>query len=314
MRSISIGLFAGVVCATAVNAHLAIFTDGMWCKNGADGNNPNSDDPVTPLYMLEQDQWWFHAVNGCNKQPPADGEILNLPAGQSITVEIAANQGKTSLSFDGQYVSAWPDGNTYPDNYNVPTCITSPNMHTENQTRAAGTALAISYVSDIDQVTQDNLVVFSVAYNTPWKLETTYQVPAAMPPCPDGGCICAWGWVSFFFCGQANMYHEAIRCNVTGSTSSTPVGTPQPPVWCEDDQSQCVQGPKQMLYWHQASGNNIEVDGYDLVGERKSPGYNAKCGFADGECGFLFGGCGVVVCGGGLGWVGSVRRGAGFLF
>lgn len=79
------------------------------------------------------------------------------------------------------------------------------------------------------------------------------------------------------------MYHEAIRCTVTGATSTTPVGTPQAPVWCEDDPSACVTGPKQMLYWHQASGDNIAVTGYDLAGELKSPAYNAKCGFSDGE-------------------------------
>lgn len=38
-----------------------------------------------------------------------------------------------------------------------------------------------------------------------------------------------------------------------------------------------------MLYWNQASGNNIAVSGKDLSGKAKSPAYNAKCGFADGE-------------------------------
>ncbi|KAF5369151.1 hypothetical protein D9757_011074 [Collybiopsis confluens] len=291
MRSLTLGLFVGIYGITATTAHLAVFTKGMWCENGADGTNVNSDDPVTPLYELEQDQWWFHAVNGCNKRPPADGDILNLPAGQSITLEVAANQGVTSLSFGGKYATAWPDGHNYADDYNVPTCIISPNMHTQNQSMAAGTALAIAYVSDINQVTPSNLVVFSVAYNTPWKLDTTYQVPAAMPPCPEGGCICGWGWIPNG-CGQSNMYHQAIRCNVTGSTSTTPIGAPQAPVWCEEDPSQCVNGPKQMLYWHQASGSNIEVDGYDLAGGPKSPGYNMKCGFRNGAQDDIFTGSG----------------------
>ncbi|KAF9056913.1 hypothetical protein BDP27DRAFT_1372961 [Rhodocollybia butyracea] len=290
MRSVVLAAAIGLWAASA-NAHLAIFTKGMWCQNGTDGNNLNSDDPVTPLYELEQDQWWFHAVNGCNNRPPADGDILSLPAGSSVTVEIAANQGYTSLSFGGQFASDWPDGQTYPDN--VPTCITTPNMHTQNQSMAAGTALAIAYVSDIADVTPENLVVFSVAYNTPWKRMTTYDIPADMPACPEGGCICGWGWIPNA-CGQANIYHEAIRCTVTGATSTTPVGTPQPPVWCEDDPSACVTGPKQMLYWHQASGNNIEVTGTDLAGELKSPAYNAKCGFADGAQNDIFTGSGTV--------------------
>lgn len=78
------------------------------------------------------------------------------------------------------------------------------------------------------------------------------------------------------------MYHTGYKCNVTGATSTVPVAQAQAPVWCEDDTTKCVQGAKQMLYWNQAEGNNIEVDGYDLEGSHKSPAYNNKCGFADG--------------------------------
>jgi len=79
------------------------------------------------------------------------------------------------------------------------------------------------------------------------------------------------------------MYHEPFRCKVTGATSTAPISTPKPPVWCEDDPSKCVKGAKQMIYWNQLDGNNIEVDGYDLSGGHKSPAYNTKCGFPDGE-------------------------------
>ena len=34
---------------------------------------------------------------------------------------------------------------------------------------------------------------------------------------------------------------------------------------------------------HQLTGNNIEVEGFDLAGDHKSPAYNMKCGFSDGE-------------------------------
>ena len=70
-------------------------------------------------------------------------------------------------------------------------CISSPNLHTQNQSNAAGTAFAIAYKSDIHSVTLDDLVVFTVAPNTPYKVTTSYDVPADMPACPDGGCICA---------------------------------------------------------------------------------------------------------------------------
>ncbi|EEB87294.1 hypothetical protein MPER_15420 [Moniliophthora perniciosa FA553] len=78
------------------------------------------------------------------------------------------------------------------------------------------------------------------------------------------------------------MYHQLFKCTVFCSTHHTPIVPAKPPVWCEDNQSKCVKGSKQMLYWHQLEGNNIQVDGYDLAGSPKSPAYNAKCGFNDG--------------------------------
>ncbi|KAF9446568.1 hypothetical protein P691DRAFT_733026 [Macrolepiota fuliginosa MF-IS2] len=272
------------------NAHLAAWHRGMYCLDGSDGSvDLNTAAPVTPLYQLSKNDWWFHHINKCDEFPPAPGDFLDLPAGGQFQVEIASNRAKTTLSYSGRDISDWPDGAHYPDNYNVPTCITSPNMHTQNQTMAAGTAFAISYQSDIKQVTPENLVVFSVRYHTPWKRLTSYDVPSAMPACPQEGCICAWGWIPNG-CGQPNMYHQAFRCRVTNAQSTTPLATPKPPVWCEGQPDKCVKGAKQMLYWHQADGNNIVVDGFDLAGQQKSPGYNMKTGFADGAQNDIFAG------------------------
>ncbi|KAF8191670.1 hypothetical protein K438DRAFT_900332 [Mycena galopus ATCC 62051] len=281
-------LLVTALSATVAQAHLAPWAKGMYALNGVSGSiDYNTQDVVQPLWQLPQDQWWFHAVNNVPNFPPDDGVFLELPAGETFTVEIASDRGETTLSFDGQYTSDWPDGQNYPSDYNVPTCITSPNMHTQNQSQAAGTAFAISYNSDITQVTPENLVVFTVRYHTPWLRVTTYDVPADLPACPSGGCICGWGWIPNG-CGEPNMYHLPYKCMVTGATGTKAVGTPKPPVWCEDDPSACVTGPKQMLYWNQLEGNNIEVSGYDLAGEHKSPAYNSKCGFNDGaSCSLL---------------------------
>ncbi|KAG6813008.1 hypothetical protein H0H92_014745 [Tricholoma furcatifolium] len=72
------------------------------------------------------------------------------------------------------------------------------------------------------------------------------------------------------------------RCQVTGITGNAAVALGTPGVWCEDNPSTCIVGAKQMLYWNQADGNNIEVSGTDLAGDPKSPAYNAKVGFANG--------------------------------
>ncbi|KAJ7592659.1 hypothetical protein C8J56DRAFT_929164 [Mycena floridula] len=279
----------------SVNAHLAAWHKGMYCLNGPQSTEDlNADSVVHPLYQLDKSDWWFHHVDKCDEYPPAAGDFLELPAGKSFTVEIASNRAKTSLSYNGQDTSEWPDGADYPENRNIPTCITSPNMHTQNETMAAGTAFAISYTSDITKVTPENLVVFSVRLHTPWKRLTSYDVPAALPECPDGGCICAWGWVPNG-CGEPNMYQHPFKCKVTGATGTRAVGTPKPPVWCEDNPSKCVTGPKQMIYWNQLNGNNIETDGYDLSGAPRSPAYNGKLGFKDGVQDDIFTGAGTTV-------------------
>jgi hypothetical protein len=79
------------------------------------------------------------------------------------------------------------------------------------------------------------------------------------------------------------MYFQGFKCKVTGATATGAIAAAKPPVWCEDDQSKCVKGAKQMLFWKQADGNNIDVSGQDLSGAPKSPAYNSKCGFGDGE-------------------------------
>ncbi|KAI6101950.1 hypothetical protein F5141DRAFT_1136681 [Pisolithus sp. B1] len=268
-------LTISIAFITLADAHMAVWHPAMYCFNGTTPGqvNYNTDDATLPLYMLSQSDYWFHGINKCNDFPPADGEFLELPAGASFTVEIADNRGVTSF---------------HPDSYSITNlggaplsssgCIAEPNFHTQNQSMAAGSAFAISYTSNLSEVMLDNLVVFSVRYNTPWLRVITYDVPAAMPSCPADGCICAIP----NGCGQPNIYMEGFKCKVTNATSTAPVGTPKPPVWCEEDQSQCVQGPKQIMIWNQAEGNNIEVSGNDLSGDPKSPAYNSKCGFQDG--------------------------------
>ncbi|KAG6888335.1 hypothetical protein C0992_008800 [Termitomyces sp. T32_za158] len=91
-----------------------------------------------------------------------------------------------------------------------------------------------------------------------------------------------WGWVPNG-CGQPNIYHQGFRCKVTGATSTAPVAVAKSPAWCEDDASKCTKGAKQMIYWNQLDGNNVQVSGNDISGHPKSPAYNQKLGFADGE-------------------------------
>jgi hypothetical protein len=78
------------------------------------------------------------------------------------------------------------------------------------------------------------------------------------------------------------MYMAGLKCKVTGVTGTAAVAPAQPAAWCEDDPTSCTKGARQLIYWHQLEGNNIDVTGSDLAGEPRSPAYNAKLGFSDG--------------------------------
>jgi len=260
----------------------------MYCLNGSTGTDEESTtDPVNPLFNLTKDDWWFHHINNCDQFPPAPGDFLELPANGQFTVELAVNKAFTTFSSNGRFAGRFTNGQEQPfarvgdpQPDGSPPCIVDPNIHTQNQSMAAGTAFAISYQSDLSKVTAENLVIFTVLYNTPWERIATYDVPN-LPACPDDGCICAWGWVPNG-CGEPNMYMAGYRCKVTGKTGDAAVAPGIPASWCEDDPSSCTSGARQMIYWHQLEGNNIETDGLDLSGQPRSPAYNAKLGFKNG--------------------------------
>jgi hypothetical protein len=70
---------------------------------------------------------------------------------------------------------------------------------------------------------------------------------------------------------------QGFKCKVTNaSPTALPLAAAQVPTYCADDASTCVKGAKQMLAWHQKTGNNVETT------DGKTPNYNAKCGWTDG--------------------------------
>ena len=90
---------------------------------------------------------------------------MELPARGSFTVELAHNRAFTTLSYNGSLTSEWPDGKEHPEDWHGPNGECLPDdgaLHTINETTAAETAFAISYESDISQVTMENLAVFTV--------------------------------------------------------------------------------------------------------------------------------------------------------
>jgi len=58
-----------------------------------------------------------------------------------------------------------------------------------------GTALAIAYTSDASSVAPYDFTVISVNYNSVWERSIDYDIPAGLPACPSGGCLCSWNWI-----------------------------------------------------------------------------------------------------------------------
>jgi hypothetical protein len=262
----------------------------MFCLNGlSNEDQPNNNEVSNPLLNLTFDEFWFRGQ--CKDYPPAQGEFLQLPAGGKAVLELAGNRGQTTLSFDGQFAGLWPDNedhSNYDDGSWDNSCIIKPNLHAENQTRAAGTVLAIAYKSDVHDVKYEDLVVISVEKNTPWHRIAEYEIPADLPACDD--CVCAWAWAPNH-CGIPNEYMNGFKCQVTGARADAPkVGKAQPAKWCEGKPEECVKGPKGItIFNQQPSANTIELKGiYQADMQEASPGYNEKMGFYAGAQNDIF--------------------------
>lgn len=64
-----------------------------------------------------------------------------------------------------------------------------------NTSAFGGSALAIAYTSNYTTVQPNDMTIISVNWTSPWYRLTDYEIPADLPPCPEGGCLCTWNWV-----------------------------------------------------------------------------------------------------------------------
>lgn len=58
-----------------------------------------------------------------------------------------------------------------------------------------GTALAIAYTSNVADLQPNDMTVISIVQQSVWTREITYSIPAGLPACPPGGCLCTWNWI-----------------------------------------------------------------------------------------------------------------------
>ncbi|KAL6307621.1 hypothetical protein BKA93DRAFT_727195 [Sparassis latifolia] len=258
------------------SAHAAFFHPSMWGFNVTAQTFSYDNRPVVPLMNMPFDEWWFH---GYKSYPPNPGDTFELPAGQAANAETACDKGLTSW-----WASSEGGNSGFPTDS---PCLGQPTTeyHTLGIDDLGGCALSIAYNSDADAVQPTDFTIFSVNQTCVWYLNTAFEVPAGMPPCPDGGCICQWHWIHTPDAGSEQMYLIPFRCEVTGSTSNTPIGTQMLPRRCGADPANgrpdatpgnCTVGPKYPMYWDQAEGNNM------FEGIYSPPLYKDLYGFTDG--------------------------------
>ena len=105
-----------------------------------------------------------------------------------------------------------------------------------NTTWFGGTALAIAYTSDVKAVKPSDMTVISVNTVSPWYRNTDYKIPAGLPACPSGGCLCTWNWIH-----QAN-HGEGYPYEIVSPLSAMWIDLMISITTCTDVRSQ-VRGP-----------------------------------------------------------------------
>ncbi|KAF7330207.1 hypothetical protein MVEN_02457800 [Mycena venus] len=299
----------GFVFIPLAAGHSAFWHPSMYGFNVTDKTFDYDNRPVSPLMNMTFSQWWFH---GHLDFPPNEGDLFELPAGKPATAEIACNKGATSFFAS----SEGGDIRTANPNDVCPNSGTDA-FHTKGFDDLTGCALAIAYNSDATNVQPEDFTVFSVNQTCVWTRFTDFQVrrskpgaanayqilqfllkmlnfrqvPARMPPCPAGGCTCAFFWIHSPDSGGEQNYMNGFKCNVTGSTSTVPLATPKVARRCGADSlngkwhsapGNCTYGAKQPLYWFQQERNNM------FEGTYAPPFYTDLYEFRDGPQNDIF--------------------------
>ncbi|KAI0711886.1 hypothetical protein C8T65DRAFT_739349 [Cerioporus squamosus] len=264
MFSTTLLLTAVAASLPLTTAHISPFHPSMYGFNVTDHTFPYDNRPVAPLQDMSFDEWWFH--NHLDF-PPLPGDVFELPAGKAATMELACNKGLTSFfASSDNPVDIRAGNNPCPsDDGSFP----SGAMHTTGFDDLKGCVLAIAYESDVRKIQPEDFTVFSVNQTCVWNRFTDFQVPERMPPCPEGGCHCAWFWIHAPDGGSEQNYMNGFRCDVTGAASKVPLAKPKVPRRCGEDPEHgkpqatpgnCTYGAKQPFYWFQKERNNMFED------------------------------------------------------
>ncbi|KAB5593995.1 hypothetical protein CTheo_2596 [Ceratobasidium theobromae] len=241
----------------SVGAHSALWHPSMYGFNVTKANDDRDNRPVVPLKFMDFKTWWMH---GHMDAPPNKGDVFQLPAGQTVTTEIACTKAATSYWESGE-------GGDIRDGNNVCPNSRMAAFHTNGVSGLGGCGLAIAYKNDVHAVKPEDFAIFSVNHMCVWNRFTEFDVPAKLPECPGGKCICSFFWIHKADSGGEEM---------TNATSSVAIPPPKVPRYCPIDKTNCTVGAKQPFYWLQNEGNNMFNDFYD------PPTYSDDYGFKNG--------------------------------
>ncbi|BGP08932.1 hypothetical protein OF846_003396 [Rhodotorula toruloides] len=264
--STSLSLAAIAMFATQAAAHMSIWHPSMY--GVGPGWSYDAGDPVAPLgpNWSNRDDWWFRGP-GFRSLPPQSGAVLELPAGGSVELEIACHYAFSSYGYatttPGSALDACPGPNAGPYHSGDP-------LSTEiDDNLLSGCALGIADVDNINDVTMDNLAIFSVQHDCVKQKNTNFEIPAKMPACTGEKCICGWFWLANN--GTANFYMTGFDCKVTGSPAdATPIAPPQDPVFCKNNPSSCTTGSKRPIYAYNTPSNVPWIGNNDRAGYHQS--------------------------------------------
>ncbi|SGY20159.1 BQ5605_C017g08501 [Microbotryum silenes-dioicae] len=280
-------LLALMMVLEKVQGHMTIWSKSMYGV-GKDFKSVVPGQPCDPIGpdLKTRDEWWFRGP-AYRALPPPEGEVTELIAGKSVTFEISCHVAWTSFGWSttkpGSHLDACP-GN--PGAYHSG----DPLKDSIDENLLSGCALAIADVDDIEKVTPDNLVIFSVQSQCIKQKITSFEVPAAMPPCKGKKCICGWFWLANT--GAVNFYMTAFDCAVTNPspTSIRPIQFPLlDPYICENHlhNQSCIQ--VQQKYAKRPIYAYNEPQNVKWVSNEDRAGYHEKWGWVDGAQEGIFG-------------------------
>lgn len=273
-----LSIFAGLI--GSASGHATAWSPAMWGFNVTGSTFSYDNRPVVPLMHLTFKEWWFH---GHLDYPPPDNTFLELPAGGTLNSQVSCDKGATT------FFASSPGGDIQAGNN---PCPGSPTIafHAKSIEDTRGCAFGITYKSDVNSVKPEDFTIFTVNHTCVWHRFTDFQIPADMPECPEGGCICSFNWIHAPDAGSEQIYMNGYRCKVTNAKSNKKLATPKLARRCGQNADKnanvapwnCTYGAKQALYWLQKEGNTF------FEGDHDPPFYNDLYNFGDGAQNDIF--------------------------